>query len=385
MKIGVALLDLSSLKVLGPNYDNGNPKAQAEAVLAGWKRSGLVPVGGRDVQLVFQTFDPLDASSQTSACTGLVEDDAVFAVAGMGFFRNGSDCVAGRFHVPMVEADSENADALVADAPFLVTPGISEDRQLRNWAYWAHTSGRLRGHRIGLYHLDDAVTQHLMDSVLKPELARQGDVVAAEGTTSTPLGGPADLLAVQRFRGAGVDVAMMMTGEATVGFMQQADAQGYHPAYLLSDLNSETTQAVGSGFPPAQGANAIGFTDQHYGEPAAGFAPSPYQTKCLGDYRRLAGSDVSASRDTEYNSVLGVCDILNVVLKGLQGAGPNLTPISFMNGIASSVRSMPLGRYADATITPSKPDGADYWREERWHTDCKCFKAFGLFQPLWLP
>src|SRR5207248_2320102 len=70
---------------------------------------------------------------------------------------------------------------------------------------------------------------------VRPTLARLGYKIAAEATTSAndTNGGPEDAVAVQRFRAATVDLAILMTSKA--GFLQAANAQGYKPTFIDSD------------------------------------------------------------------------------------------------------------------------------------------------------
>ncbi|MHB8669097.1 MAG: type 1 periplasmic-binding domain-containing protein [Acidimicrobiales bacterium] len=340
------------------------------------------------MKLSFRKYSPLDASQQHAACVGLVQDDGVFAVAGMGVFQSGADCVAREFHTPMVASDSETADVFARDAPNLFTLAMSSNRLLTNWVYWADQRGLLRGKRIGLYYPNDSsqtepAGQELVASTVKAELKRLGYAVTAEATSANSLGGPDDILAVQKFRAAGVDLAMLMISES--GFMQQAKAQAYHPTYLVSDFDDATTDTAASLDPADQLNGSLGFTGMHYGEVSAGLAPTPEQTQCDDDYQRFTGRPVDRTHEAEYLSINRVCDMLNLALTGLQSAGRDLTPNRFVSGIEQSVRDRPTGAYANVSFSPTKHAGADQYRTLQWHADCTCWRPLGPFDPLWLP
>src|SRR5205823_5342420 len=93
--IGVATLDLSAVKYLGPEYDNGDVAGQWNAVVADWRDRHVLPVNGRDVSLKFVSYSVLNTDDQRRACAALVDDDQSFAVVAPEFFyQTGSDCVA---------------------------------------------------------------------------------------------------------------------------------------------------------------------------------------------------------------------------------------------------------------------------------------------------
>src|SRR5207248_647200 len=93
--IGVATLDLSAVKYLGPEYDNGDVAGQWNAMVADWRDRHLLPVNGRDVALKFVSYSVLNTDDQRRACAALVDDDQSFAVVAPEFFyQTGADRVA---------------------------------------------------------------------------------------------------------------------------------------------------------------------------------------------------------------------------------------------------------------------------------------------------
>ena len=54
--IGVTYPDLTALRALGPEYDNGDVALQWQALLDGWHKQHLVPINGRDIELRFAKY-----------------------------------------------------------------------------------------------------------------------------------------------------------------------------------------------------------------------------------------------------------------------------------------------------------------------------------------
>jgi hypothetical protein len=256
-------------------------------------------------------------------------------------------------------------------------------RTLRNYVHWAHNRGALTGKKVGLYYFDDAVTRDLMDRTIKAELNRLGYALAAEQTTTQNLGGPADALAVQRFRTAGVDVAMLFTSKA--GFMQQAQAQAYRPAYLENDYLSGTTNTATSTYPAEQFDGTFGMSGMRYGEWKAGLPTPAEADACLGDYERLSGKRIDPNaREAEYVGLNKGCDDARLVIQALRGAGRGLTPASVVTQL-EQLQGVTMGVHGDVTFGAGKHDGIDQHRTVQWTADCKCWKALGSFEPLFVP
>ena len=381
IKIGVALLDLGAVRQLGPAFDNGDRRAHFESILAGWRDAGLLPVAGRDIEFVYRTYGVLSQEEQRAACVGLIQDEGVFAVLGDSRFQEaGEECVAREFRTPMIGHDAGGDDLFARAAPFLFTVQTSEDRLLRNLVHWADRKGLLDGRRIGIYHLDEPLIRDQMDRTIVAELQRLGHDLAARATTDQDLGGPRDALAVQRFRSAGVDVALLFTSKA--GFMQQAEAQGYQPSYLESDYISGTTNTATSTYPPSHFDGAWGMTALRYGEWKAGI-PAPAEAEaCARTYERHGGAAVDPdAREAEWIALNKACDVARLLIRGLQGAGRALDTSSLVTAL-QGLRDVPMGIAPPVSFEPGRQHGVTHHRSVRWSADCSCWKASGEFAPL---
>jgi len=388
IKIGVAYADLTALRALGPEYDNGNVPQQWQAVLDWWHRQGLVPVNGRDIQLYYSKYDVIDLSAQRASCASMIQDDGVFAVVGVSYFSVGSDCVASEYHTPMLTSDGPGADVFARGAPYLFSIDESADRTLDNMLYWADGRGTLRGHKIGLYYANDGIEPQLVDRSIRPTLAHLGYKLATEATTSPQdtNGGPEDAVAVQKFRAAGVEVAILLTSKT--GFLQAASAQGYKPTFIESDFLYGTSDVTTAPYPAQEFDGTYAITTSYRGAPAAGQPLTSGQKACIENYERYSGTKVDrpgpGKKETAvYAYTLEACDEGGVMLDAIRSAGRNLTASALIAGL-DAIRNKALLRWAAMTFTPARYDGADLGRALLWKASCTCYVAQGTFSPLTL-
>jgi hypothetical protein len=382
IRIGIAIVDISVLRYLGPSYDNGNVAQQWEAMIDDWRRRKLLPVHGRDIELVFRQYNVLQTEEQRAACVRLVDDDRVFMVVGVVFYAVGSECVAREKRTPLLTADGVPDDVYRRGRPFLFSLGVSEGRLLRNWMHWAHRRGVLKGKTIGVYHGSGAVNTDQVNRNIKGELQKLGYTVAATATAPDgSLGGPEDALAVQQFRTAGVDLAILMASK--FGFQQQAETQGYKPTYIETDYLFGTSDTTTSNYPPEQWDGTYGMTARRIGETSAGMGMDAEQRACVAAYERYANRKI-APETTEWAYILTACDEGKVILHALRQAGPNLTPQTLVAGL-ETVSNMNMNRYSKVTFALDKHHGADAQRTVQWQRGCRCWKAIGSFSPLFVP
>jgi hypothetical protein len=386
IKIGVAYADLTALRALGPEYDNGNVPQQWMALLDQWHRQGALPVNGRDVQLVFRSYNVVNLADQRAACASLIQDSGVFAVVGVAYFAVGSECVAREFHTPMLTSDGPGADVFRLGWPYLFSIDESSDRTLENMLYWAHSRGALRNKKIGVYYANDGLQPQLLDRSLRPTLKRLGYKITNESTTSAndTNGGPEDAIAVQRFRSAGVDLAILLTSKT--GFLQAANAQAYRPTFIDSDFLYGTSDVTTSTYPAPEWTGTYALTATHRGEAAAGTKLNAAQEACLQNYERYSGTKLgrpgSGGHETAaFAYVLTACDEGNILLDAMRGAGRGLTARSLVSNL-EAVHDRQLLRYSAVTFSPTRHDGVDSARTLLWRSQCTCYVAQGAFAPL---
>jgi hypothetical protein len=386
IKIGVAYSDLTALRALGPEYDNGDVPKQWDALLDGWHKSGALPVNGRDIQFVYRSYNVLNLADQRAACSSLIQDSGSFAVVGVAYFAVGSDCVARQYHTPMLTSDGPGADVYQLGWPYLFSIDESADRTLANMLLWADSRGALRGKKIGIYYAEDGLEPQLVDRAVRPTLARLGYKLAAEATTSAndTNGGPEDAVAVQRFRAANVDLAILLTSKT--GFLQAANAQAYRPTFIDSDYLYGTSDVTTSTYPASEWNGTYAITSTHRGEPAAGVALNQAQEACLQNYERYSHTSIARPGKTGHEAavfayILTACDEGNLLLDAIRAAGPNLNAASLVNAL-EGVHNRSLLRYSAISFSPTRHDGVDLGRTLLWQSQCTCYVAQGDFAPL---
>lgn len=381
IRIGIAWPDLSVLRYLGPSFDNGNPEEQWRAVYDSWKRKGLLPVNGRSVELVFTKYNALDPADQRAACVRLVDDQRVFMVVGMLFFAAGSECVAVEKRTTLITADGPTDEVFARGHPYLFSLSASESRHLRNFVHWAHRKGFLKGKRIGLYYWNARNVVDTINRSVKGELARLGYEITEDVQTDQERGGPGDAVAVQRFKNADVNLAMLF--HSKTGFMQQADAQNYKPKYIDSDYYFGTSDTATSTYPAAHFDGTYAMTGRRVGETTAGMRLDAEQQACISNFERFTGKKLQ-QESTEWGYVMYACDEGKLLMHALQTAGRTLTVQSFI-GALETVRNMSMSRYSPVTFTPAKHHGGEHQRTLRWSADVRRWKAVSRFEPLFVP
>jgi hypothetical protein len=203
----------------------------------------------------------------------------------------------------------------------------------------------------------------------------------AQGSPNSPEGSPSeDVVAVQRFRQAGVDLAMLMV--AKTNFLQQADAQGYHPTYIDSDYSFGTSDAAASTNSPSQFEGAEAFTGRRDGGINAGMPLTDKQSACLANYERYAKRKVAHNDSAEMHYIMTVCDEAEIAHLALEGAGPGLTANTFVAAM-QRIRGVQLRRVPEVSFGPGRYEGVDRGRTVKWAGSCKCWKAIGDFTTLW--
>lgn len=381
--IGVPVPDLSVVRSLGPAYDLGPIEKEYEAVAAAYRRRHQLPVAGRDIRFVFRTFDVLDDSDQRRVCTQLVDDDHVFAVVPALLFAAGAQCTSGEKRVPTVSGDLFTQQELRAAAPQLFSVSAELGRLLRHQADWMIANGLVKGHRVGLYYssVPDTAAKLVRDQFIATLKARGYDLAAEVTTSDGTAGGPTDAVAVQRFRSAKVDVALLLVSPlAKSNFLQSAQTQRYFPVQVTNDWALDTSTTGAGTYPKQAFDGAWGMTSYRNGEIEAGIV-TPRTAQCLADYRAATGRPQPDPHSGELPAVLGICDVMDVLLAGLQAAGPDLSQQALLAGLPH-VTGLSLAGSPTASFTAGTYDGLNSVRTIRWHADCTCWKAVGAFQEL---
>lgn len=389
VRIGVVLLDDTSFSNLGDRYRLGDVEGYYDSILAAWKRDGVVPVHGRDVEFVYRKVDPIiGASEQRAACVGFVQDDKVFGVVSTSNLGVGVPCIAQEFRTPLIAGDWQTDEVYQQTDPFLFGVSTSWSRIYRNMPTWGIEKGIYTPEsRIGLYYANEPTHSTQVKNYLLPAFEAAGlrDQIVVELTSDSQQASAQDSLAVQQFRNNDVDVALIV-GISFAGFQQQAQAQGYLPTYVQNEVNFGSDDTANSTYPPEQHAGTLVATGWRHGERGSGLARSDLQMKCKNDYKELTGNEVGRddyqTADEAY--LWQGCDVTRLMMYGIQQAGRALTQQSWVAGL-ETMQGQPMAYWGNVTYAQGKHSGVDEYRILEFHGDCRCYKIVDDFQPIKVP
>lgn len=372
--VGLAYPDVSAFATLNKKFSIGDPEQQAAAVLDGWRRDGLLPVNGTDIELVFRKYAIINTSDKLGVCTGFAQDDDVFAVVSGRDFTVGAECLASRFDIPTI--DLMGASPSVYDrAPRLFTIRPSEAEVLRAYVQWADGEGLFDGATVGIFW--DTRSEEAVDA-FKEAMAAAGHSIAVEvASDGEGIGSPQDQISVERFLAAGVDTAVLLVGTSSVSnFMHFAESQNYRPAYRSMEWASHIGDVASGSLPQEQYDGTLAMTVSRVGEIAAGLPVNAEAEACVSNYERFSGTDIprSSPETAEWAQILYTCDLMSVLLAGLQGAGDDLTRESLVASL-ESLKGFPLAAWGDLTFGPGDHAGVQQFRTVEWSADCLCWTA----------
>ena len=398
IKIGVIDLDSSDLAPVCPRCGNGpsrNGGAELGLVAAA-RASGLLPLNGRDIKMTFQITRVTSPESNRNACVAMAQQVKPFAVIiGPGVDVAGA-CLAQEFKIPVIHAGGTANESFLRQVyPYWIEVGQTPNRLLRNYAHWADANGLLKGKKIGIYAPEtDVGYEWAVD--FKRELAKLGVTPAAEvrasGTQGLGSTAASDAVAVQRFRAAGVDVAFLLT--AMLGFQTSAQAQAYRPAYPMVDTGYNFTDAVTDILmsPDATDGN-LGYGPKFWSwskrKPATARGNAAAQA-CIDAYSSYAKRTLDVfDNDAEIRYIFDVCSSTQILLQGLQGAGPNLTEASFVNAI-NRLGVVQTALYTHTTFGPGRVGAGDVaatfkFSKARWQPENNYWQAKSDWLPFTVP
>ncbi|MEQ1873734.1 MAG: ABC transporter substrate-binding protein [Ilumatobacteraceae bacterium] len=380
IKIGYAFPDLASFAVLNKDFAIGDPGLQAEAVVDGWRRDGLLPPG-IEIELVAAAYNIIDPQAKQGVCTQLAEDEDVFAVVSGISFTVGAECLATRYQIPVIDTDGGEPSLYERGAPWLFTLRPDTATQYVGYGQWAIDSGELDGKRVGMYFetkIIEGVTamRELFD-------AEGVNLVSVTETSGVGIGGAEDTISVERFIAEDVEVVLPLVGGSSAANMYNfAEGQGYRPLYLDMDYSEHTTDVAAKTNPDEQYDGVRAMSVSRVGERAGGI-DNPGAEACIANYERYAAVDIPREgiESGEYSSILRTCDLFAVLLTGLTGAADDLTRENFVTALENG-GTVELVGSGNGSFSADDHSFIDEFRTIQWDAACPCWKAISDFAPL---
>jgi len=335
IRIGISVINFAALQAVGVTLNDGNYQDAVSALTANMNAHG--GVDGRKVVPYFAVANPAVASSTSSSCSELTEDDKVFIV----LFPVYPDCYQQTHDTPVMGGVLPGTLPASAAADFSLIPPDAAYDPVQLAAF--DRRGAFKGKKVGLFYgPDDTSEAKVVQSDLK---TLHVDVVlsAEDGVTAT------DTVAVDqeaqtialRFKDAGVNevVGVGGTGAATWPRALQDNESTYKPPWIATNetaLASYTASAKGGNH---YLDNVMAATTM---PPAPQVWMDPAMQKCAAIVRKAYPSDAiaapanpnspqaaSSGSDTTYAAVEEACVYLALFAKIADAAGKNLTVASF--------------------------------------------------------
>lgn len=331
-------------------------------------------IHGRKVIYVTTKVDPLSASNQRAACLKMTEDEKVFAVLDSASTLGSAElCYGAEHHVPYYNTGlSTVSESYVQRSfPYQVSVSQSGTRQVINWARYVGNDGLFKGQKLGVLSDECAPAPEIMDKALKPTLAEFG-VKPVEVRLSCDANTAQQQIpnAVLQMRRAGVTLVFPATIFTNVQvFLQNADAQQWHPKYSASDFYGMSVDLFAKNFPPGQWEGTRAVTTSHAGEPQAG-KPFPPASQQCNKVLEKASLRPNQNYDGDAEAIVH-CDSVHLFERAAIDAGANLTRRGWADAV-QRIGDFPSALTAKAIFRPGKTTGGDSLALIEWHSNCKC-------------
>jgi ABC-type branched-subunit amino acid transport system substrate-binding protein len=385
VKAGFTLLDVGGAGRVG--IDIG---ISAEQQQAAWQayvddinaRGGL---NARKVVPSYTRYDPLSEDSQRRACVSLTQDAKVFAVVGGFNFPSAVSCVTRENQTPLFSGYASTSDELFRQAEGrFVTLYPAASRMMALTVDALARAGRLKGRTIGILNQQQNDPGGKTSATLEATLKARGFAVKRRADLSSDSGTSASQVPVEvnQFRSEGIDTVFFLAGPVTsTQFVQQAESQGYRPAYHTTDWASMSND-VSTQNMPATFDGTIGTTSYlGYANKMPPFPETQPASRCREIYNARSGRKLAKIGTAEYAVTMQACDSISVFERTAKAAGAKLTRASVAPAV-QKLGSFPLSIYGPGAYRSGKLDYAETIRFQVWRSSCSCWqRQTDFFRP----
>ena len=385
VKVGFTALDTGGLGRVGVGI--GVTVEQQRAAWIGYSkeinaRGGL---NGRMIEPVVVSYDPLDENTQRDACLKLTQDEKVFAVVG-GFNRPSAvSCVVRENETPLFSGYPSTGDEIFqTSGGRFVTMYPRASRMMALSVTALDNAGKLKGRTIGILNQmandPGAKTSAALEAAIKARgysVKRRADLAADDGTSSSQVP-----VTVNQFQADGINTVFILAAVITATqFVQQADNQGYRPAYHFTDWANDNSDFTVQNMPASFDGNIattqiMGHANKFpYGKENAQAA------RCRQIHDKYSGRTLAARATAEYGATMQNCDSILAFEKAAKAAGTNLTR-SRIAGVVPSLGAYPIANWGAGGFATGKYDFADEVRFQVYRSSCTCWQpSGGFFRP----
>lgn len=382
VKVGFTALDTGGLGRTGVGIgvtvaqQEGFWRAYAEDVNA---RGGL---NGRKIEPVVVAYDPLSESSQRAACLRLTQDEKVFAVVGGFNFPVAVSCVVRENQTPLFSSYPSTSDeAFAQSGGRFVTLFPQASRMMAIAVAALDGAGKLKGRTIGILNQQandpGARTSAALERAIEARghtVKRRADLSADSGTSASQVP-----VTVSQFQRDGIDTVFVLAAVTTAtAFVQQAEQQGYRPAYHMTDWANNNNDFAAQNMPASfDGTIATTHILGHGNKQPFG-PENASAARCREIHDKRSGRRLAARGTAEYGATMQGCDAALVFEKAAQAAGPNLTRSS-VSAAVPSLGSFPVANFGPGRYAPGKQDFSEQVRFHVYRSSCSCWQPSGGF------
>jgi hypothetical protein len=374
ISMGVVILNVSGGNAILGVPSPSEQQVENQAVIDGINNSGGVDC--RKIVPKYYTDNPLDSNSEHSICLQIVSAK-VFAVIGGLYQPQNATCLPQN-HLPTYTQTQRPSSQMKQFYPYYFSFYDDSATDFQTYVAGAKQYGFFNGlTKLGVVTLDCFPEENTQ---LLQSLARAGIPSNKIETFDygCPPGGIVEppntvAAAVLKFHGDGVN-RVMSSGANMASFSSQANSQGYHPQYAVSDIDTTMTLSPSTGFQPdpQNFDGALDVSNSQYGATTTpGVAVSPLTAQCDG-WLVKGHAQLKAEQGDGYAG--GVCDQWNMFVLGATHA-PSLQRSALAGGLDS------VGYYYQSYPgapalwnQPGKTWAGPYWRPLRYNKSCTCWK-----------
>ena len=381
--VAFLLSDLGSVSKLGfgvPGFDIKSQQTYISTFIDDVNSRG--GVFGRRLVPVFVNYDPTNQQTSQSACLAATQDHSIFMAvdSGGGLNEQGQLCFTQQNRTPLIVDGSFGTPRYLyqQSAGYLFSVEPAGERSLANTAAMLNAQGLLKGKKLGIVDRTfpgtvDTVSNGLV-AVLRQlgyQITYRADLSNDDGTAGSQVP-----VAVQQMQAHGVD-SVFMLADFIIGseFAQSADKSAYHPLYLTSDFESETNDTAVQAMPSS--FQGVGVTTTRVGEWRVGLPEPAADASCRQTYAKATGQNPARS-DNTYAAVGLACGLVNLLVRGMTGAGPDLTRAKYVANLGQA-GAIPFPFFGSFSYRPGKFDGADAVRTIVYSSSCTCWLPKGDF------
>lgn len=378
VKIGVPILDLGSLAQYGVETETSGLEEQKtafNAIIADYNKKGGIQ--GRQIEVVFTPYNPLEPDDMRAACQKMIEDDKVFAIVAQVFYGDPVLCVTERFKTPLILDDGTSDEFYRRSGGYLFSTQQGKARAIRNQIWMLHEMGILKGKTIGALVSEINGDADAPDEALESTLNLYGYELTHEArATSIETLASEIQVHVQQMKAKGVDFVILT--QASTLWDDEAERQNFRPDYSTSDFSQKTrdssVEGHGEHFDGTIGISSMLWSDR------GGNVPETAATRRCLDRAAANGSGPYERGETLYDVQVGACNVLDVFALGAKATGVELTRPRISKAI-QNLGVLELANMNGAAFRPGKFDLPETVRPTRWSVSCKCYSPIGPFRP----